>query len=149
MSAEAVTRLRVLAEHLRTDAAEPVEGRHELAEGLEAYLAGDEARLSRALGLRTRGGLSPARASALARRDELLRRLWKVTPSWQHLGESSAGRLMALSASRYELSRWPRERRNLAAPSAEPAATWWRILRSDVPIPRGPRIAQILREENP
>ena len=139
--------LEILASHLRHGVQIPEDARKVLAEGIEAYLADPRnAQLDRALGLRTRGGVSPGRAKMLAERDILLRRLWKVAGPWRDLDPAAAARLMTLSASRYVTTRWPRENDALSAPSAEPAATWWRIMRAGAPIPSAERVAQILRE---
>lgn len=107
---------------------------------------GEDTLLDHALGLRQRGGISPTRANLLRDRDRHLARLWKTSPDWRDLDPAAAARLMTLSARRYETTRWPRERDALSAPSAEPAATWWRIMRSGAPIPSADRVAQILRE---
>jgi hypothetical protein len=107
---------------------------------------GEDRLLDHALGLRQRGGVSPTRANLLLDRDRHLARLWKTSPDWCDLDPAAAARLMTLSAGRYETTRWPRERDALSAPSAEPAATWWRIMRSGAPIPSAERVAQILRE---
>jgi hypothetical protein len=116
-----------------------------MCEGFAAWVeAGGEISLDKAMGLRTRGGVSPARALALEERNALLRDLWLSTPAWAALPPIAAAGVMSLSVRRYEADRWPRERNNDDAPSAEPAATWWRCLRLGAGIPDAKRLGQIL-----
>lgn len=138
--------LRALADHLRTGAPLQPDERDILADALDAYLDG-AVPLDRALGLRKWGGVSPARAAALADRDGMIRRLWRSSPDWVALDPAAAARVMRLSASRYEQVRWPRERDHLSAPSAEPAATWWRVFQTYGRVPGAKRLQQILEAE--
>jgi hypothetical protein len=71
----------------------------------------------------------------------------RTSPEWRDLAPSAAARLMVISASRYEANRFPREREAIDAPAAEPAATWWRIMRSGVRMPAAKRLQQILEME--
>jgi hypothetical protein len=123
---------------------------HLLAEGIGSYLdAVDEGRtpsLDRAMGLIRHGGISPVRQDHLARRDLLLRHLWRVTPEWTSLSASVVARLMVQSAKRYEAVRWEREQFR-PQPATQPAATWWQILSIGLKIPGSKRLQQILDEE--
>lgn len=104
--------------------------------------SGAQEPLGRALKLQTRGGISPAQALTLSTRDRALRRLYEEC--WPDFSAAKAAKLMAESFFAYETRRWPRESDHIAAPSAEPAATWWRLLREDTPPPTWERIRQIL-----
>lgn len=95
----------------------------------------------------TWGGVSPARASALALRNDLLRYLWREEPPYRNLPASAAARVIAGEASRYLSDRWPRERTHVDAPAAEPAATFWRILAAGLPIPQSKQLTRILEED--
>ncbi|MBU1550200.1 MAG: hypothetical protein KJ947_11595 [Alphaproteobacteria bacterium] len=118
-----------------------------LADCFDAYLdAQGDVPLDRALGLRKWGGVSVARAVALSDRDGLLINIWQGQTEWRSLSPLAAARMMKLSADRYESGRWPRERDQVTAPAAEPAATWWRILQSGVAIPDVRRLQQILTD---
>lgn len=97
------------------------------------------------LGLRRQGGVSAKRALALADRDCMLRTLY--AERWADLAPSAASRVMIISFERYECTRWLRERTLLSAPSAEPAATWWRMLRTGSEMPGSKRLSQILMRE--
>ncbi|GEM_PF-4875997 len=121
-----------------------------LADGIGSYLdAVDEGRtpsLDRSMGLIRRGGVSPMRQNHLARRDLLLRHLWRGTPEWTSLSPSVVARLMVQSAKRYETIRWEREQFR-PQPATQPAATWWQILSVGLKIPGSKRLQQILEEE--
>ncbi len=134
-----------LAQHLKSGEALPDAARRQLVEALDLHLS-DNVPLDKALGLRTWGGISPSHGNALENRNQLLRRLWRTSPEWQNLEPGAAARLMALSASRYETTRFPRERGNLGAPAFEPAITWWLILRKGR-VPKAKRLQQILAME--
>lgn len=143
--------LRDVVRRLRDDELLSAEQRRYLAKGFETYVmeteAGVAASLDRAFGLRQRGGISPARAAVLQRRDDLLRQLWRGHEAFRDQQPLVAAKLMYLSADRYQSTRWPREKNDLSAPSSEPAATWWRILRLDIAIPGTKRLQQILQRE--
>lgn len=87
------------------------------------------------------------RAALFAVADGLLRALWQGHEEFSELPPYAASRLMHLSAKRYEASRWPRERTAIIAPTAEPASTWWKILKSGMPIPAQKRLQQVLATE--
>jgi len=138
--------LRLLVSHLRTG--EPLAPGEAavLADQIAAYLDG-EASLDTVSVLRKRGGVSPDRAEGLRERDGLLRALWQGHEEFSELPPYAASRLMHLSAKRYEASRWPRERTAIIAPTAEPASTWWKILKSGMAIPAQRRLQQVLATE--
>jgi len=142
--------IRDMARRLRNGALLPEHQRY-LADAFEAYAneieAGRPASLDKAFGLKQRGGISPPRAAALQRRDDLLRRLWHKSDEWSDLAPAAAARMMSQSAKRYEAIRWPREQKSIVAPLTEPAATWWKILRSDLSVPEAKRLQQILESE--
>ncbi|CUX23225.1 hypothetical protein AGR7C_Cc160141 [Agrobacterium deltaense Zutra 3/1] len=113
---------------------------------LDALDGGASPSLDRTIGLRTWGGVSPARQDRLARRDLLLRDLWRASPEWCGLSASVVARLMVQSAERYEAQRWPREQYR-PQPAAQPSATWWQVLSLGSKIPGAKRLQQILEEE--
>lgn len=119
-----------------------------LVDGFGGYLdavdAGERASLDWSFGLKAWGGLSVAKQDRLARRDTMIRNLWRVMPDWQDQQPVTVARLMAIDAARYERQRWPRER--AAPPPAQPAATWWAILDEGLPIPGMKRLQQILEQ---
>ncbi|MCF3642922.1 hypothetical protein LXM94_23430 [Rhizobium sp. TRM95111] len=139
-----VSALRELRDHL--ESAEPIsaEAREFILEGLDCWLADGISSLDVALGLKSWGGVSPAKADRLARRNTLLRRLWQGEADWRALAPGAVAHLMKASANRYEADRWPRERQAMTAPAVEPAATWWRILATGEKIPGAKQIANIL-----
>ena len=107
---------------------------------------GEAGSLESALALRQRGGVSAIREEALAQRDAMLCRLHRT--EWPELPPLAAAKMMVQSAKRYRTDRWPREREAIAAPPVEPAATWWRILRAGMVIPKERRMTDILRDGN-
>lgn len=110
---------------------------------LATWLAsGAAGSVDQALALRSVGGVSPARALLLAERDDLLRDLHRQ--HWPDLAPAAAARVMWQSFDRYERHRAPRERDAIQAPAGEPAAAWWRILRSGAPMPGVERLRQLL-----
>lgn len=138
-----------LAEHLTGGRRIPEASRTLLMEALNTSIAsGFETSLYAALGLKTWGGTSPVRKLELGRRDRRLLGVWATVPEWSKLPPPAAAKLMAASAKRYQSDRWPRESKSLDAPAAEPAATWWKILRSGDCIPGERRMAQILHSGN-
>lgn len=138
-----------LAEHLMGDSRIPEQSRALLLDALNLSIAsGFEVPIEDALGLKKWGGVSPLQKMKLNRRDQRIRKLWSVVPEWKELSPAAAAKAMATSASRYQSDRWPRERKAVDAPSAEPAATWWKILRTDECIPGERRLAQILHLGN-
>ena len=143
---EPVDALRLLRAHLCDGRPLPDDARAVLIAGIDQYLD-DGGPLDRAFGLRQRGGVSVERSRDLAERDRMLRRVWRQVVEWRDQPPASAARMMVQSAQRYERTRWPREQESLDAPAAEPAATWWRILRSSVPVPAAKRLSQVLSEE--
>ncbi|MDO9417961.1 hypothetical protein [Pararhizobium sp.] len=137
-----------LVEHLMGDRRIREESRVLLRDALNASIAsGFEISFYQALGLRTWGGASPVRRMQLGRRNRRLCELRDDIPEWAAMTPATAAKAMAASALRYQTDRWPRERDQLSAPSAEPAATWWRVLRSGEAIPGEKRLAQIFRQE--
>ncbi len=138
-----------LAEHLAGGRRIPDESRMLLRNALDASISsGFEIPLYDALGLRTWGGVSPLQKIRLNRRDQRICKLWAAVHEWSELSPASAAKAMAVSAERYQSDRWPRERNAFDAPSAEPAATWWKILRTGESIPGERRLAQILHLGN-
>ena len=124
------------------------ETRKFLALSLERWVRSDgRVNLENALGLRQRGGVSFGRALKLARRDQMLCRLWKLVPEWADLTAAAAARLMVRDAKRYQSGRWLREKNFISAPSSEPAATWWLILQDGLALPGERRVLQVLEAE--
>lgn len=149
---EAVTMVAQLRDmHGRLRDGRPLTGQQVqlLVDGLSGYLEtiddGGAASLDRSFGLKQWGGVSPARSSALDRRDRMLRRLWRELPEWRELTPGAAARHMLASFRRYETDRWPRERHLQLAPITEPATTWWRVASGNAPMPDAPRLRQILK----
>jgi hypothetical protein len=104
--------------------------------------------IGKALALTTWGGVSPARSIAIDERNRALRRLYADLPEFRSLAPAAAARAMVQAFDRYETDRWqPREKDHVDAPSAEPAATFWRILKSKAPMLRADRLRQILADE--
>ena len=123
------------------------EERRFIADGLRVYFTTPKGSLDKTLGLRSWGGVSPDRADAIARRDRLLVRLWQGHDAFRDKPALAAAKLMCLSADRYQSTRWAREKSDLSAPSSEPAATWWRVLRLGMTVPGAKRLQQILQRE--
>ena len=119
-----------------------------IANYLNAHETGSSPSLDRAMGLRTWGGLSPSRSDALDVRNRSIVRLWKVVPEWQGVHPVAASRLMRQSAEKYYRNCWPRDRASLTAPTSEPAATWWKILHSNLKIPGDKQLQNILNDAN-
>lgn len=151
MGAKPERAFRELFDLLRSDLDLPLssEARSFLMLGAIGYCLDTETSLDIIFGIRRpRGGIPAEKDKALAKRDWLIARLWREHEDFSNLADPIvAAKLMSLAATRYEATRWPRERELLSAPAAEPAATWWRILRMGVPIPKSKRLAQILRRE--
>lgn len=121
-----------------------------LADGIGSYLEaideGHSASLDKTMGLKVWGGVSALRQYRLSRRDTLLRDLWQTAPEWRGLSACVVARLMVQSARRYETQRWSREQFQ-PEPTAQPSATWWKVLHSGCKIPGSKRLQQILEEE--
>lgn len=138
-----------LVEYLAAGRRIPEASRILLMEALNTSIAsGFKTSLYAALGLKTWGGISPVRKMDLGRRDRRLFVLWATVPEWSKLPPPAAAKLMSASAKRYQADRWPRESKSFDAPAAEPAATWWKILRSGEGIPGERRMGQILHSGN-
>jgi hypothetical protein len=122
-----------------------------LGPGFDAYFSsletGQPASLDQSLGLKSWGGVSPARSAAISRRNRLLKRIWMQLPHLNGLSASAAARVMSIDAKRYEERCWSRDQHMLTAPGNEPSATWWRILQSGLPVPQAKRLTQILQME--
>ena len=122
-----------------------------LADGLGRYLDalddGNAPYLDMTLGLKSWGGISPRHGERLAWRDELLLRLWKTCPDFIGLPSISAAKLMSLSATRYASARWAREKKERISGQSEPAATWWKIMKSGLDVPGSKRLQQILDQD--
>lgn len=121
-----------------------------LTNAIGAYLEGLDGDVSpsldRSIGLRTRGGVSPSRRDALETRDRSILRLWRIVPEWTDVHPVAVSRLMRQSADKYIRSRWLRDRDAITAPSSEPAATWWKILQSNLSIPGQRQLRNILND---
>ncbi|MDP2779843.1 hypothetical protein [Devosia sp.] len=124
-------------------------GLRQVGAALTVWLEGGcKGSLEAELGLRQRGGVSPGRKMALDARNAMLCRLARDLPDWASLAPGAAARHMRSSFDQYHASRWPRERDNIDSPAAEPAATWWRLLRSETAVPNVKRLQQILADGN-
>ena len=141
-----VAALRELQAHLERDAPMSDAAKELLIEAIDRWQSRECETLDRALRLTGRGGVPAAKAAKLAQRNRLLRRLWSIVPEWAELTPYAAAGVMSLSVERYITTRWPREKDSVTAPPGEPAATWWRILTLDVPIPKAKMLANILSE---
>lgn len=137
-----------LAQHLDSGRRIPDDSRQRLLDALHASIVSNfELSLWAALGIKSWGGVSPVNKVRLAGRDRRICRLWSHCPEWSALPPAAAAKAMALSAARYQSDRWPREQHHDFAPAAEPAATWWSLLRSGEKIPGERRLCQILHSE--
>ncbi|MGO7972983.1 hypothetical protein ACC705_18510 [Rhizobium ruizarguesonis] len=137
-----------LAEHLTSGRPIPADSRELLRQALhEGITSGFEVSLYAALGLKTWGGTSALRKVDLLRRDRVLRRLRKAVPEWKDLSSSAAARAMSASVKRYETTRWPRERDQVAGPATQPYSTWWSFLRNGIAIPGERQLSTILKME--
>lgn len=106
-----------------------------------------EISLDQSFGTRRHGGISASNAAKNAERDDMLRHLRNVHPEWHELVPSIASRRMRKAFDHYESGRWKRERAVVAAPSAEPFTTFWRILNAGMRMPQEARLRQILEHE--
>nr|KZA99970.1 hypothetical protein A4A59_19535 [Rhizobium leguminosarum] len=119
-----------------------------LINGLSAFLVdGGEPSLDKAFGFRRQGGVSPRRAASNTRRNDILLHLKQSHPEWSALSPAVASRRMRKAFDQYEAGRWKRERHSLAAPSAEPYASFWRLLRDEMRMPQVDRLREILSTE--
>lgn len=141
-----VAALRELRSHLETGAPISSSANRLIIFALDRWLAREDETLDRAFCLTTRGGVPAVKADRLTQRNHLLRRVWGIMPEWAEMTPYAAAPLMSLSAERYITTRWLREMDDVTGPSTEPAATWWRILLLEVPIPKARMIAKILSE---
>lgn len=86
--------------------------------------------LGRELGVQPPAGKSPAFALSLARRNALLRHLWRTVPEWRDLPPRRAAVKIAAAFARYRATRWKAERDRESAPvAAEPWPSFWRLAR--------------------
>lgn len=104
----------------------------------------DPRRIPTTLRVRTRGAQSHARRRLLAERDASLCRLHRQ--HFGHLDAAAAAKVIHQRLTRYQSDRWPRESDADEVPAAEPFATFWRLLRSEVQIPKGKQLLRILRK---
>lgn len=143
-----VSRLRRIA--IRLSSGTPL-GRDDcefLASSLGAFLSCENVTtLDQAFGLRSRGGASVQTMLRIDERDRLLRHLVREHATWSLLPASTAAKKLRREFDLYEAGRWKRERRAALAPSTEPQATFWRLLRSEVRMPQQKRLCQILELE--
>lgn len=117
-----------------------------LANAGEAVLRGDKDAEGRAVPVGRIIGLQPAAGSTAApsiarkRRDELLRRARDAVPAWRDAPARQAARGMLAAFERYRAGAWQRDRERDTAPAAEPAASFWRLLRPNPsrPLPGTP-----------
>lgn len=107
----------------------------------------DPAAAEAAFGIRHRGGVSKARSEAIAFRNARLLDLKRAHAVWSILPPGPAAKAMRSNFDRYETTRWLRDRHHSTPPTIEPARTWWRILRGDVPMPGVDRLRQIIARE--
>lgn len=143
-----VSRLRCLADHLKANAPLDQGDREFLVSGIEVYLSASAAvSLDQALGLRSRGGVSPRMVLLNDERDALLRHLAREFHSWSSLPPSLVARQMRRAFETYETGRWLRERNATIAPVMEPYATFWRLLKEGMRMPQQKRLSQILDVE--
>lgn len=98
-----------------------------------------------ALGLRRRGGKSASHALRLAERDRTIR--WLRRRCWP--GEEDAAGAMAAAWRRYTTDRWPRELTRIEPPAAEPAGTFWGLLRDGHDPLDARQLARILAAAEP
>ncbi|NKJ79645.1 DUF1896 domain-containing protein [Rhizobium leguminosarum] len=119
-----------------------------LVEGISAFLeGGGQVTLDQAFGFRRPGGVSIRRAASNKMRNDILLHLKQSHPEWSGLAPAVASRRMRKAFDQYEAGRWKRERDSLAAPSAEPYASFWRLLRDDMRMPQIDRLREILSTE--
>lgn len=118
-----------------------------LDECLRALDAGEGVSLDAALGLKRHGGGGARKALANAERDKLLRGLVRNHCRWSCMAASLASKDLLSEFSRYESSRWKRDRTSDTAPAAEPYSTFWRLLRNGVQMPGPKRLSQIISVE--
>lgn len=128
---EAVDRLRALAAALRGRDTIAEETADDLADGLEAYLAG-VADLESALGLKPApGGRQWRTEKALAERDRILREA--ATLCWAGRPMTEQARQLALAIHRYAGSGWSRDRKQDHCPEhlhGKVQAHIWRALKA-------------------
>ncbi|MEJ1173180.1 hypothetical protein WA845_02945 [Agrobacterium sp. CMT1] len=118
-----------------------------LIQGLTPFVeTAGEVSLDQSFGTRRHGGITTSNAARNARRDDMLRRLRDQHIEWCDLPASVASRRMRRSFETYEAGRWKRDRNAIAAPSTEPAATFWRVLNSGTRMPQTDRLRQILEQ---
>lgn len=120
------------------------ESRELLLDGLRTCVASDfELELFKAIGLKSRGGVSLDQQRRLDRRDALIVRLWHTCEQFAGQRPVAAAKLMQLSSQRYQANRWVRERAG-SGPDVEPDMTWWLILSEGAGLPKSKRLQQIL-----
>jgi len=96
--------------------------------------------IGRALGLEPPAGLIARREIDLARRDALILRARDAVPAWRDAPARQAAKAMLATFERYHTGAWQRDRRRDTAPAAEPAASFWRLIRlnEERPMPGTP-----------
>lgn len=99
----------------------------------------------RALGLEPAAGLVARTAIGLAERNTLIRSARASVPEWAAAPPRQAARAIVAAFRRYETTTWLHDRDRHTAPAGDAArAAFWRILRSGLPMPDAPRVAQLL-----
>lgn len=142
---EQIVRLRAAARELRSSNDNSA---REAGERIGAWLEGGMVgSLDSALGLRSRGGISARRALANSDRDVILRHLAESHGAYVDRDHMVVARQMRRDFDRYESGRWLRDRDAIEAPASDPAASFWRILRTGTRMPGAERLRQILARE--
>lgn len=94
---------------------------------LQEHMKGEP--IGRALGLEPPAGLIARREIDLASRDALLRKVRDAVPAWRDAPPRQAARAMLAAFERYRNGAWQSDRGRDTAPAAEPAASFWRLIR--------------------
>ncbi len=142
-----LSRLRRLANHLERDVPLTRDDRDFFLKGIEGVLSDrSPGSLDQAFGLKSRGGASIRTTLLNNERDALLRHLAREEFSWSQLPASLVAKQMRRAFEAYQAGRWRREKSAVAAPAIEPNATFWRLLRAGMRMPKERRLCQILDE---
>jgi hypothetical protein len=97
--------------------------------------------------LTVHGGCQPSREQRKVKRDEMLAELVRSSEAWRSMPVIRVAAEISAAARAYKLGAWKTDKARSLAPSYEPQATFYRILKMEECIPATKQLSNILRRE--